>query len=51
MIDEVIKQIEEQQKGQENTPPYYVGEQLKEIIRNNPQAAVKETLKGKVEEI
>lgn len=39
MIDEVIKQIEEQQKGQENTPPYYVGEQLKDIIRNNPQAA------------
>ena len=39
MIDEVIKQIEVQQKGNENTAPYYVGEQLKDIIRNNPQAA------------
>lgn len=39
MIDEVIKQIEEQQRGKENTAPYYVGEQLKDIIRNNPQSA------------
>lgn len=39
MIDEVIKQIEEQQAGKEDTPSYFVGEQLKEIIRNNPQAA------------
>lgn len=33
MIDEVIKQIEEQQAGKENTAPYYVGEQLKDISR------------------
>ena len=33
MIDEVIKQIEVQQAGKENTAPYYVGEQLKDIIR------------------
>lgn len=39
MIDEVIKQIEEQQAGKEDTPSYFVGEQLKDIIRNNPQAA------------
>lgn len=39
MINTVIKQIEEQQVGKENTAPYYVGEQLKDIIRNNPQAA------------
>lgn len=39
MINTVIKQIEEQQTGKENTAPYYVGEQLKDIIRNNPQAA------------
>jgi hypothetical protein len=53
MIDEVIKQIEEQQKGQENTPPYYVGEQLKDIIRNNPQAAEKENaeLKQTIEKL
>ena len=40
MINTVIKQIERQQAGKENTAPYYVGEQLKDIIRNNPQAAV-----------
>lgn len=39
MINTVIKQIERQQAGKENTAPYYVGEQLKDIIRNNPQAA------------
>lgn len=39
MINTVIKQIEGQQAGKENTAPYYVGEQLKDIIRNNPQAA------------
>lgn len=39
MINTVIKQIEGQQAGKENTAPYYVGEQLKAIIRNNPQAA------------
>lgn len=39
MIDTVIRQIEEQQAGKEDTPPYFVGEQLKDIIRNNPQAA------------
>ena len=41
MINTVIKQIEGQQAGKENTAPYYVGEQLKDIIRNNPQAAEK----------
>lgn len=39
MINTVIKQIEVQQKGKEDTAPYYVGEQLKDIIRNNPQSA------------
>lgn len=39
MIEQVIKQIEKQQKGKENTAPYFVGEQLKDIIKNNPAAA------------
>ena len=39
MINTVIKMIEEQQAGKEDTSPHYVGEQLKDIIRNNPQAA------------
>lgn len=33
MINTVIKQIEEQQVGKENTAPYYVCEQLKDISR------------------
>ncbi|MFQ9221915.1 MAG: hypothetical protein ACLR6F_07710 [Clostridia bacterium] len=33
MINTVIKQIDGQQAGKENTAPYYVGEQLKDIIR------------------
>ena len=33
MINTVIKQIDGQQAGKENTARYYVGEQLKDIIR------------------
>ena len=39
MIQQVIKAIEEQQKGKENTAVYMVGEQLKDICRDNPNAA------------
>lgn len=35
----VFEKIEAQQKGLENTPAYYVGEQLKEICRRSPKAA------------
>lgn len=39
MIQKVLDKITEQQKGKENTAPYFVGEQLKDIIKNNPAAA------------
>ena len=39
MISTAIKKITEQQKGKEDTAPFYVGEQLKDIIKNNPAAA------------
>lgn len=38
-IERAISLIEEQQKGKENTAVYMVGEQLKDIIRRNEQAA------------
>lgn len=34
-----IEKIEAQQKGIENTAPWMVGEQLKEICRNEPESA------------
>ena len=35
----VFELIEEQQKGKENTAPWMVGEQLKEIAEREPQSA------------
>lgn len=37
--ERAVSLIEEQQKGKENTAVYMVGEQLKDIIRDNVQAA------------
>ena len=42
MINTVIKQIEGQQAGKENTAPYYVGEQLKNIIRKIKEMSIVE---------
>ncbi len=39
IIDTVIEKIAKQQEGKENTAAYMVGEQLKDIIRGNEQAA------------
>lgn len=39
MINKAIEMINKQQKGKEETAVYCVGEQLKDIIRNNPEAA------------
>lgn len=39
MLDSVIAKIEAQQKGKEGTAAFMVGEQLKDICRNNPAAA------------
>ncbi len=39
MIQQLIEAINKQQKGKENTPVYYVGEQLKDICRQNEGAA------------
>lgn len=35
----VFEMIEAQQKGKENTAPWMVGEQLKDICRNDPHCA------------
>lgn len=37
---DVFEMIEAQQKGKENTAPWMVGEQLKDICRADPSAAV-----------
>ncbi len=39
MIEKAIEMITEQQKGKENTAPWFVGEQLKDICRTTPGAA------------
>lgn len=39
MLEKVINMITEQQKGKENTAPWIVGEQLKDICRSTPGAA------------
>lgn len=39
IIDTAIEKIAKQQEGKENTAAYMVGEQLKDIIRGNEQAA------------
>ena len=39
MLNRVIEMIEGQQKGQEDTPAFYVGEHLKDICRETPGAA------------
>ena len=39
MIEKAIEMIAEQQKGKENTAPWFVGEQLKDICRATPGAA------------
>ena len=39
MVDAVIAKIEAQQKGKEGTAPWMVGEQLKDICRNEPACA------------
>lgn len=38
-INQAIEKIETQQKGIENTAPWVVGEQLKDICRNEPHSA------------
>lgn len=38
-MNEIINKIEIQQRGKENTPAFMIGEQLKDIIRENPDAA------------
>ncbi len=38
-LDIVIIEIEKQQQGKENTAPWMVGEQLKEIARREPVSA------------
>ncbi len=38
-VNRAVSLIEDQQKGKENTAAYMVGEQLKDIIRENEQAA------------
>lgn len=38
-METTIKAIEEQQKGNEQTPAWCVGEQLKDILRSTPAAA------------
>lgn len=44
-----IELIEDQQKGKENTAPWMVGEQLKEICRREPESAelIAKDLEGK----
>lgn len=37
-MSETIRKIEHQQAGKEGTPAYMIGEQLKDIIRDNPAA-------------
>ncbi len=46
---DVFEMIEAQQKGKENTAPWMVGEQLKDICRREPECAgiVAEDLKNK----
>ena len=39
MVDSVIAKIEAQQKGKKGTAPWMVGEQLKDICRNEPACA------------
>lgn len=39
MLDKVIEKITEQQKGKENTAVFFCGEQLKDIIKAQPEAA------------
>lgn len=39
MLDRVIEKITEQQKGKENTAVFFCGEQLKDIIKAQPEAA------------
>lgn len=39
MIEKTIEKICEQQNGIEDTAAFYVGEQLKDIVRNTPGAA------------
>ena len=36
MLDAVIKKIEEQQEGLKDSPAFFVGENLKEILKNGP---------------
>ena len=38
-VNRAVSLIEDQQKGRENTAAYMIGEQLKDIIRGNEQAA------------
>jgi len=38
MLDKVIKKIEDQQKGIENTPAFFVGEHLKDILKRCSEA-------------
>lgn len=38
-VEKVIEKISEQQRGLENTPAFYVGEQLKEICKNSQRVA------------
>ena len=39
MLQELIEAIEKQQKGKENTAVFFVGEQLKDICRQDEHAA------------
>ena len=40
MLSKVIKKIEAQQKGKEGTPPFFVGEHLKDILKKCPPACI-----------
>lgn len=45
MLNRVIKAIEKQQKELEGTPAFFVGEQLKEMLKNGPASHCELVLK------